>query len=135
DRVGNHRSRRYAVVSLNHRFYAVGGKHLERRLLRGPGQRVRILPHEQWPIDSVHPAMVANCLGDGENVGLGEGRIQRTPAVATGSKADELLRIRHVWPSLVVSALELLQVHQQFPRRWKSSKRGKFRIVRRLIWD
>ena len=54
DRVRDHRSGRHSVVALEDRLDAPGRKHFEGRSLRGHGKGVRVLSHEQRPVDSVH---------------------------------------------------------------------------------
>ena len=69
------RSWRRAAARLNAGFDRVGGQNLERGLLRGTRERVRILPHEERPGNSVGAAVIANRLRDRENVRFGEGAV------------------------------------------------------------
>ena len=84
---------------------------------------MRVLPHEERSVDALRPAVVADRLGDRQNVRFRERAVQRAAAVAAGSKADQLLRIAQVRPALVVAPFQLRKIHQQFlgrgkPRKW-----------------
>src|SRR5208282_1880130 len=105
----------------------------ESRALRGPGERVRVLAHEEWSIDTQRPPVVADRLGDRQDVRFRERAIQRAAAVATGAKNDELLRIAEVRPALVVAPLQLRKIHQQLLGCGESRKRRDMRLVTRII--
>ena len=66
------RRRRDAVVALDDRLDAVGRQHLERGALGRPGQRVRVLAHVERAVDALAAPVVADGLGDGQDVRLGE---------------------------------------------------------------
>ena len=78
DGARNDRRRRHAIIALDDRFDAVGREHFERGALRGRGQRVRVLAHLKRAIGAVAAAVIANRLGDGENVRLGECAVATT---------------------------------------------------------
>ena len=56
--------------------------------------------------------VVADRLGDGKNVGFGERPAERRAAMPAGSKADELLRIVEIGPTLEIFALEPGRIDQ-----------------------
>ena len=57
-------------------------------------------------------AVLANGLGDRENMRFGESAVQRTPAMATGAEADQLLRVAQVEIAFIVLALEPRRIDQ-----------------------
>ena len=57
---------------------AVGRQHFERRALRRAGQRVRVLAHVERAVDALAAAVVADRLGDGQDVRLGERAVAAT---------------------------------------------------------
>ncbi len=118
------RRRREAVVALDPRLDAVGRQHLERRALRGAGQRVRVLAHEQRAVDALRAPVVADRLRDREDVRLGEGAGQRRAAVAAGAEGDPLRGIGEVGAAVVVRALERGEVDQQFTGCRLAGERG-----------
>ena len=71
------RGGRVAVVSLDHQFHIVGSKHLDRRVQRRFGQRVRIHAQKERAIDPLCTAIVADRLRDGQNVPLVKGATHR----------------------------------------------------------
>ncbi len=103
--MGNHRRGREPIVALNAGFDAVGGQHFQSGALSGTGSSMRILAHEQRAIDTLVSSIFAEGLGNGEDVRLGECAVERRAAMATGAKTDELRRIVHVRPALVIIAL------------------------------
>ena len=56
--------------------------------------------------------VVANGLGDGQDVCLSEGAPQRGSAVSAGAEGDPLIGVRHVRPAGIVLALEPGQIDQ-----------------------
>src|SRR5919108_1381862 len=64
--------RGHTVVALDDGQHAVGGQDLERRALGRPGQRVCVLPHVERSISALGAPVVADGLGDGQDMGLGE---------------------------------------------------------------
>jgi hypothetical protein len=57
--------------------HVIAGENFERRVLGGPGERVRIPRHKQRAIGTLHAPEVADGLGDGQNMGFGERAVQR----------------------------------------------------------
>src|SRR5581483_1948560 len=87
------RRRRHAVVALDHGLDAVGGQDFEGGALGRPRQGVRVLAEVQRAVGAPAAAVVADGLGDGQDVGLGEGAVQRRAAVAAGAEADPLVGV------------------------------------------
>jgi hypothetical protein len=57
--------------------HVIAGENFQRRVLGGPGKRVRIPRHKQRAIDALHAPEVANGLGDSQNMSFGERAVQR----------------------------------------------------------
>jgi hypothetical protein len=72
NRVRDDRCRGHALIALDDRLHAVGDEHLERRAQRRLGQCVRVLPHVERAVDPLVTAVIADGLGDRDDVGLGE---------------------------------------------------------------
>ena len=85
--------RRHAVVALEDRLDAFGRQHLERRPLRRAGEGVRVLAQEKRTVDRVRAAVVADRLGDRQDVRLGEGIVKRRAPVPAGAEGDALPRV------------------------------------------
>ena len=71
------RRRRHSVVALDDGLHVVGRQHLERGALGGPGDRVGVLTHVERAVGALAPPVVADGLGDGQDMGLGERAMQR----------------------------------------------------------
>ena len=67
---------------------------------------MRVLAHEERAVDALAPAVFADGLRDGQDVGLGEVPSQRRAAMAAGAEADELVGIANVRLALVILAFE-----------------------------
>ncbi len=106
------RRRRKAVIGLDHRLHAIGGEHRERVALRGPRQRVGVLAEKQRTADALGAAVVADRLGDGEDVVAVEAAAQRAAAVAAGAEAHPLVGILPIRRALAIGALERRDVDQ-----------------------
>src|SRR5439155_15740474 len=61
-------------------------------------------------------------LRNGQNVGFGEGAIERRAAVAAGAEADELLLLIKVRLALVISPLQGLEIDELFLGRGFAGK-------------
>ena len=68
DRLRDDRRRRRTVVAVDHDVDAVRGEHLERARARGLGQRVRVPPEEERPVDALRLPVETDGLGHGEDV-------------------------------------------------------------------
>src|SRR5262247_4577447 len=90
--VRDNRRRGYSIVLLNDGFDIVAGQHLERGALRRPGHRVGVFANIQWSVGPLAAPVIANRLGDSQNVSLGERTVQRRATVPAGAEAHELVR-------------------------------------------
>jgi len=113
DRPRDGRRRGRPVVALDDRAHPVGREHLQGRPLGRAGQAVRVLAHEERAVDPAAAAVVADGLGDRQDVRLGEGAPGGRPAVAAGAEADELVGVVHVRTAVVVLPLEPGRVDEQ----------------------
>ena len=86
DGVRDDRRRRHAVVAGNEGHHAVGGQHFEGRCLGGGGKRVGVAAHEQRPVDATAAAVVADRLGDRQDMRGGEGALERAATVPGGAE-------------------------------------------------
>ncbi len=103
---GNNRRWRHAIGALNDRLDLVGRQNFQRGALRRGGQRVRIFAHLKRAVDVLAAAVIANGLGDGENVGFVEGAGQRRAAMPARAEADQLIWVGHIRPPFVILAFE-----------------------------
>src|SRR5262249_59179936 len=87
----DHRRRGHPVVALDDRLHPVGRENLQRRPLGRAGQTVCVLAHENRAVCPSPAAVVADGLGDRQDVRLGEGAFHGRPAVTAGAEADELV--------------------------------------------
>ena len=78
----------------------------------GPGHRVGVLAHVERAVGALAAPVVADSLGDGQDMRLGERAVQRRAPVPAGAEADQLVRIFHVGAALVVLPFELGQIDQ-----------------------
>ncbi len=117
DRVRDDRRRRDAVFPLDDGLHLIRGQDLERGALGRSGHRVGVLAHVQRPVDAAAAPVLADRLGGGQDVRLGEGAAQRGAAVPAGAEGDELVRVAGVGAARVVLALERADVHQHLRRR------------------
>ncbi len=120
---GHDRCRRESVLALDDRLDTVRCQHLERRVLRHRGQRMRVLAHVERTVDGVRAAVVADRLGDGEDVGRGEAAVERRAAMSARAELHTLARIRGIRPAAQEFALELGDVDQRLRRRRLASER------------
>ena len=88
--------------ALDHRLDAVGRQYLERRALGRGGDGVGVLTHEKRAADPLAGPVVTDRLGDGQDMGLGEGALLGSTAMAAGAEMDQLLRVALVRPALVI---------------------------------
>jgi len=102
------------VVLLDDGFHPVAREHFQRGALGRRGQSVCILAHVERTVGALTPPIVADGLGDRQNVCLGEGTAQRRAAMSTCTKAYGLVRVCRVGPALVILALQLRQIDEHF---------------------
>ena len=95
-------------------FHPVCCQHLQRRPLRWSRCRVRILSHVERSINPLRFPVIANRLRDRQDVRLGERAIERRATMPAGAEAYELIPIGKVRAAIVIRALELAWIDQQF---------------------
>jgi hypothetical protein len=117
DRARDRRRGGHAAALLDHGLDAVGRQHLERRALCRSGERVRVLAQEERSIGALAAPVVADRLGDGEHVGLGERARERRAAMPAGAERDALRGVVEVGLPRVVLALEAREIDEQLLRR------------------
>ncbi len=82
DRVRDRRRRREPALGVDLDVHAAGHEHLHRGPERRLGQRVRVAPEEQGPVDPLGGAVPDDRLADREDVILGERPVERRPSVS-----------------------------------------------------
>ena len=93
DRVRNDRGSRDAIVQLNDGFDAVCSEYFQSRYLGRSREGMCVFAHKEWPIGTLHAPIIADGLGNGQDVRFGKCPAQRRAAVAAGSEAYHLGRI------------------------------------------
>ena len=91
DGVRDRRGRGVAVGGIQHHGDVVGGEHLQRGRRGRAGQRVAVGADEQRPVGALLGAVLADGLGDGQDVVPVEGGVQARPAVPGGAEDDPLV--------------------------------------------
>ena len=81
-----------------------------------------ILTHEQRPGDLLARAVLADRLGDRQNMRFVQTRGQRTAAMAAGAEANQLRRVVDVRLTLVIGLLQCRHVDQYIDRRRLAGK-------------
>src|SRR5262245_64545730 len=74
--VRDNRRRGYSIVLLDDGLHLIGGQHLERGALRRPGHRVGVFANIQWSVGPLAAPVLANRLGDSQNVRFGDRAVQ-----------------------------------------------------------
>ena len=97
-----------------------------------------ILAEKERPGDTTPGAILANRLGDGEDVCFGEGALEWGSAVTACPEADPLGRIFGIGLPLVVVTLQPRHVDQQLwwsglAGEWMHSLRNRFGNWRRVL--
>jgi hypothetical protein len=123
DRARDRGRGREAIVALDHRLYAVRRQHLERGALGGSGERVRVLAQIERAVDALLAPVVADRLGDREDVRFSERARERRAAVAARAEADALGGILGFRSARVVLVLESRHVDQHVLRRRLAGER------------
>jgi hypothetical protein len=116
DRPRHDRGRREPVVTGDAHLHAVRGEHFERHSLGGSRQRVRVLSHEERPIDRLLAAPFGDCLCDRLNVPLVEARLERGAAMTTRAECDALCGARGIRYALVKRSHQGRDVDDRFRR-------------------
>src|SRR4029077_1925951 len=103
-----------------HHHDAIRRKHLQGAGERRLRQRMSVHSKKQRPLDLLQFAVIADRLGDGENMPLIECAVESRPAVSRRTKDDPLLWV--VWVGLpgVVSRHQFWDVDQDRGIRWLS---------------
>ena len=114
DGAGDDRCRRDAVISLDDSLDPVGGEDLQGAALGRSRQAVGVLAQVERAGGALVPAIVTDRLGDGEDMRLGEGAVERSTPVAAGAEAHQLPRLPRVRVPVVVLPLQADRIHQQF---------------------
>ena len=78
---------------------------------------MRVLAQKQRAIDSVRAAVIADRLGDGQNVRLGESMVERRAPVPAGAEGHALPRIARIGPVIVICPFERRDIDQDARRR------------------
>ena len=116
DGVRDHRRRREAVVALDDGRHIVGRQHLQRGALRRPRERVRVLAHVERTGDRLLMPVVADRLGDRQDVRLVERAAQGCSAVPAGPEADLLGGIVRIRPALEIVPFQPREIDQHLLR-------------------
>jgi len=82
-----------------------------------------VLAHIERAIGSLGLPVVADRLGDRENVSLGERSVQWRAAMPAGAKTDPLLGVIDIGPALKILAFKARQVDQHLFRRGLARER------------
>ena len=82
-----------------------------------------VLPHVYRTVGPLPLPVLANCLCDGQNVGLGECPMGGRAAVSTSAEAHELARIAEVRLALEILFFEPSWINQYFAWSWFAGKR------------
>ena len=96
-----------AVVGVDHDVDAVRREHLDDRAERRLGERVRVAAEEQRALDPLLLAIAADRGADRDDVRLGEGAVERRPAVPGRAERHRLGGL-----ALVVGGDQLADVDQ-----------------------
>src|SRR5215510_14651653 len=85
---------------------------------------MRVFPQVQRAIGALTATVVADGLGDGQDVGFVKRAVQRRAAVPAGTEADPLGRVLHIGLARIILAFELGQVHQDVLWSWFPGEGG-----------
>ena len=73
---------------------------------------MRVLAHIERAVGALDAPVVADGLGDGENMGFGERPVKRRAAMPAGAKGDPLFGVVEIRPALEIFAFEPGQIDQ-----------------------
>ena len=79
-----------------------------------------VLSHQERSADSVRPPVVADGLGDRQDVRFIEGPVERRSSMSARAEAYQLAWIIEVGTPRVVLVFELRDIYQHIPRCWLS---------------
>ncbi|KAF5034809.1 hypothetical protein DSECCO2_592160 [anaerobic digester metagenome] len=117
DGVGDYGRRRIAPARLDARGHAVGGEHFQGGYKRRLGQGVGVHAEKKRPGDALPGAVVADGLRRGQDVGLVEGGVEGTAAMARSAEGDALQGIGRIGGKGIVGGDEPGHVDEQEPGR------------------
>jgi hypothetical protein len=117
DRVRDDGGRRIPAAGLDDRVDPVRGKHFQRCALGGLGQGMGVLAQIKRAGDPGRGAVLAQGLGDGQDVLFVEGVLARRAAMARGAKGYSLFDDVDVGRASVIGADQLGDVNEHFARR------------------
>ena len=100
-----------AVVALDHGLDVIGGQHFEGGALGRRGERVGVLAHVERAVNALLSPVIADGLGDRQDVRLGERAAQRGAPVPGRAEADHLVAVANVRLAFVVVAFKPRQIH------------------------
>ena len=85
---------------------------------------MRVFPHVQRAIGTLAATIVADGLGDGQDMGFGKGAVQRRAAVPAGAEADPLGGVVHIGPARIILPFESGQINQYILWGWFACEGG-----------
>ena len=112
DRVRDGRCRRDPVGGVDPDVDGVRGQDFEGGPKGRLGQRVGVLPDEEGAVVALLSAVAADRLGDGQDVRLVEGPVERRAAVSGGAERDALAGHVRIGPQVVVGGDEPFDVDE-----------------------
>lgn len=114
DGVADRRGRRIPVAAVHHRYYVVGGQHLQRGDPGRLGEAVRVPADEQRAGNAVGGAVLDDGLGDRQDVRLVERPIERRPAVARRAECHLLGDVAGIGLNRVIGRHQVGQIDKVF---------------------
>ena len=112
DRVRYHRRRRISTIPIDHYIDVIAGEHFDRAGERGFGKRVSIDAEKERPIDTLAPAIYADCLRYRDDVVLVERAVEGAAAMSRGAEGHALRRDRGVGPLAVIGGNQACYIDQ-----------------------
>jgi hypothetical protein len=98
------------ILFLYDGLHSVSGQDFERSPLRRRRDGLRILPHVERAIRAVGAAIIANCLGDRQDVSFGEATSRWRTPVSIGSDTHHLLGVAQLGAPLKILAFQISRV-------------------------
>src|SRR5271166_303790 len=110
------RSRRYTLTLLDDRLHVIRREHGERRMLCRPGHGMSVFPHIERAVGSLPSPVVADRLGNREDVRFGEGAVEGRATMAACTEDDHLVGIAQVRTAFEVLLLKECYIYEHFLR-------------------
>ena len=107
---------REPLVSLDYRLYVICCEDFECCALSWPGKRMRVFAHVKRAIGCLRAPIIANGLGDREDVRLGERAVEGRSPVPAGAEADSLRGMIKIRPAFEILLFEAGQIDQHLLR-------------------